>query len=139
MKKAIVIYQSKTGITRKFGEEIGKYLTGKSIEVKVLHVGDYTKEIMSGAELILIGCWTAGFMLMFQHPDKVWKKFAAGLPHLDGKKTALFTTYKIATGSMFKCMRKHLQHTGSDFPAELRSRDGSLSDVHKQQLDGLLG
>jgi flavodoxin len=138
MKKAIVVYQSKTGITKKFGEEIGNYITGKGIEVKVHPVQDLSMGLFDQADYVLLGCWTAGLMLFLQHPDMVWKQFAVALPALTDKKTALFTTYKLATGSMFTKMRKHLAGKDADAAVELKSRNGNLSVENKIALDRFL-
>jgi flavodoxin len=137
MKKALIIYQSKTGITKKFGEEIGKYITGKGIEVQVIAVQDFRDGITVHADYLLLGCWTAGLMLLCQHPDGVWKNFAATLPDLKGKKVALFTTHKLATGSMFKNMKKLLGNTDNNF-VELKSKKGDLSEDNKKVLDDFL-
>ena len=138
MKKASVIYQSKTGITKKFGEEISRYLSAKGIETQTISVSDYKNGIIEQSDYVLLGCWTAGFMLLFQHPDKIWKRFAQELPGLGGKKVALFTTYKIATGSMFKSMRKYLADKGTDLSVELKSKKGDLSIDNKAILDKFL-
>lgn len=138
MKKAVVIYQSKTGITKKFAEAIGAYAAGKGIEVKTLSIAEYGSGIAENADYVLLGCWTSGFLLFFlQHPDTPWKQFAAGLPDLPGK-VALFTTYKVATGSMFSSMKKHLRLNPADPVVELRSRNGSISEEHKRALDAFL-
>jgi flavodoxin len=140
MKKAIILYQSKTGITKRFAEEISKYITGKGVEIKTLPVADYQDGITSDADYVLLGCWTSGFLLFFlQHPDGVWKEFAKKLSNLSGKKVALFTTYKIATGSMFNNMRKNLGANGEQAMVELRSRKGNLTEENKAVLDGFLG
>jgi len=136
MKKAIVLYQSKTGITEKFGKEISTFITSRGVEAKAVSIKDYQSELTEQADYLLLGCWTAGFMLMFQHPDLAWKQFAGKLPNLQGKKVALFTTYKIATGSMFKSMRKHID-AGQNL-IELRSKKGNLSDEQKLMLEKFL-
>jgi flavodoxin len=138
MKKALILYQSKTGITAKFGEEISKYIAGKGIETTTTAVKDYRDGMTDQADYLFLGCWTAGFMLLFQHPDLVWKQFAHKLPGLSGKKIVLFTTYKIATGSMFKSMKKHLGAIGTNSFIELKSRKGDLSEENKKVLEELL-
>jgi flavodoxin len=136
MKKAAVIFQSKTGITEKFGKEISNYITNKGIDSKAIPVSEYKTGMADEADFVLLGCWTAGFMLLFQHPDSRWKQFAKQLPQLTGKKIALFTTYKIATGSMFKSMRKFLGDNA--IVIELKSKKGNLSEDNKAILDRFL-
>lgn len=138
MKKAVVIYQSKTGTTKKFAEAISAYAAGKGIEVKTLSIAEYSGGIAEKADYVLLGCWTSGFLLFFlQHPDAPWKQFAAGLPALPGK-VALFTTYKVATGSMFSSMKKQLGLNPANPVVELRSRNGSISEEHRIALDAFL-
>lgn len=139
MKKAVVVYQSKTGITKKFAEEISRHLASNGTEVQTLSVEKCTDGIISQADYVLLGCWTSGFLLFFlQHPDGVWKQFAQKLPDLAGKKVALFTTYKVATGSMFSSMKKQLRLNAAEPVIELRSRNGSLSEEHQVALDAFL-
>jgi flavodoxin len=135
MKKAVIIYQSKTGITKKFGEQIRDYLVGKGIDAQEFSVKEYRDGLTDQADLVLLGCWTSGLMLLFQHPDKKWKEFSKRLTALDGKKTGLFTTYKIATGSMFRNMRKFLQAKDIHPSIELKSKNGSLSEENRAILD----
>jgi hypothetical protein len=57
------------------------------------------------------------------------------LPDLSAKKIGLFTTYMVATGSMFRGMRRHLRCTPADVRLALKSRDGKLSESHRSALD----
>lgn len=136
MKKAIVLYQSKTGITEKFGKEISTFIASRGVEAINVPIKDYESKLAEQADYLFLGCWTAGFLLLFQHPDLAWKKFAGKLPSLKGRKVALFTTYKITTGSMFKSMKKYLD-AGQDL-IELRSKKGTLSDEQKVMLEKFL-
>jgi flavodoxin len=140
MKKAVILYQSKTGITERFGKEIDTYIAGKGIETEIIALKDYKEGMAEKGDYLLLGCWTAGFLLFFlQHPDSEWKQFANKLTGLKGKKIALFTTYKIATGSMFNNMRKNLGANGEQATVELKSRNGSLSEENKKLLDNFVG
>lgn len=139
MKKAWIIYQSKTGITKRFAGELGEYLKGKDLDVKISSIQEFDhNDLKEMPDILMLGCWTAGFMLMFQHPDKPWKEFANTLPDLARSKTALFTTYKIATGSMFKSMQKQLTGKTKEVSLELKSRNGLLSENHRQMLDAFV-
>lgn len=135
MKKAVIIYQSKTGITKKFGEQIRDYLAGKGIDAQEFSIKEYRDGLTDEADYVLFGCWTSGLMLLFQHPDRKWKEFSKRLTALDGKKTGLFTTYKILTGSMFSSMRKFLRVKNIHPSIELKSKNGSLSDKNRAILD----
>jgi hypothetical protein len=77
-------------------------------------------------------------MIVGQHPDRDWKEFAAGLPELRNKRIALFTTYLIATGSMFWKMRKALNGKTYRPMATLKARGTDLTDKNKAVLDSLM-
>jgi len=135
MKKAIIFYRSRTGITRNYADEIAHFLKTKDMEVKVINVLDYDQSQLEGANLILLGCWTHGLMFFAQHPDKAWKEFAKQLPALNGKIIGLFTTYKAATGSMFKKMKKCLKNKVDKIDFELKSKTGELIYVEKNIIE----
>jgi flavodoxin len=136
MPKAAVVYCSRTGITRKFAEEIGAYLGARGIEASVSSVGDCDVATLPEVDLLLLGCWTSGLMVVLQRPDGPWVSFARDLPKLTRPRVGLFATYKLATGGMFGKMREHLAGRTAQPSLELKSRDGSLSNAHRRALDG---
>ncbi|HLO60912.1 MAG TPA: hypothetical protein VK179_19330 [Bacteroidales bacterium] len=134
MKKAVIYYTSKTGITKKLGENIKDYLNEKGISTEFQSTDEILETKTEGADYVLLGCWTGGLMLLFQGPTKKWIGFAKKLPELDPSKTILFTTYKIRTGSMFRNMKKHLKTKSMDSSyTEIKSKNSTL-DAHAKIL-----
>ena len=138
MKQALVINHSKTGTTKKYGEEIGKYLESKDVSTKAISTTEFQTGMTENMDYVLLGCWTNGLFFILQHPDKAWKVFAEKLKAAPDAKLALFTTYKFVTGSMFRKMFVHLESKFSSPILELKSRDGTLSNADKIDLDSLL-
>lgn len=138
MKTAVIIYHSKTGTTKKYAEEITSYLEAKGISVRLSSTQVFKEEILNDADYVFLGCWTSGLMVLLQHPEKAWVDFAAKLPSMPDVKVALFTTYKILTGSMFRNMYDHIKEKFSAPSLELKSRNGSLSAADKEKLDSLV-
>jgi flavodoxin len=138
MKQAVVIYHSRTGTTKKYADEIGKYLELKSVRVNILSTAEFQPEMTENMDYVLLGCWTNGLFFILQHPDKAWKNFAKKLRANPDAKLALFTTYKFVTGSMFTKMYVHLEGKFSSPVFNLQSRDGTLSDSDRLNLDSLL-
>lgn len=134
MQKAVIYHLSKKGTTKYFGEEIGEYLKSKNIESHVYSIHDYKEEQLSGADIVFLGAWTHGLFIMLQHPDKPWIEFAKILPSLKGKKIALFTTYKLATGGMFRKMEKHLDGKIDQVGMILKSKNDLLHEGHKEEI-----
>lgn len=138
MKKLLITYLSKTGITKKYAGEINKYLAEKGLSTALISIEEFDPVLFKDAEGVLFGCWTHGLMIFLQHPDKPWVQFAKSLPEMKDKKVGMFTTYKLATGSMFKKMKKHLEGKISENQIELKSKKGELSENDKMILDGFI-
>jgi flavodoxin len=138
MKTAVIIYHSKTGTTKKYAEEISKYLQSKGLDTQITSTQAYRQDMLNNVDYVLFGCWTNGLMVILQHPDKEWVDFAAKLTSMPGVKIALFTTYKILTGSMFRNMYKQLQGKFAAPSLELKSRNGFLSAADKLKLDSIV-
>ncbi len=138
MATAAIVYRSRTGITRRFAEEIGAFLGARGIEAQVTSVGECDMASLASVDYLLLGCWTNGLMVVLQHPDQPWIDFARDLPTLPGPRVGLFTTYKLLTGSMFSEMRKHVVGKVPAIDLELKSRSGHLSEAHKGVLESFI-
>jgi flavodoxin len=139
MATAAVIYRSATGTTRRLAEEIGEHLAARGYATSVQSVGEADPAVAAAADVLLLGCWTSGLFVVAQHPDEPWLAFVRELPALEGTKVGLFTTYKLATGSMFARMRAALPATPAPIGLELKSRDGHLPDAGRAALDRFVG
>jgi len=139
MKTALIIYQSKKGTTRRFGNEIGRFLSDMGIQARTLSIEACTDCVLASANYLFLGCWTKGWMIVNQQPDTPWKRWARDMEIPDGVKVAFFTTYKLATGSMFRRMRRQLNGNGYQAELEVKSRDGSLSDDQARSISRFIG
>jgi len=138
MKKAIIFYQSKTGTTKNYAQEINAYLLSKQIETLWLNVEEYNDKFIENMDYLILGCWTKGLMVILQKPDEVWSDFVNKLSIPKNTKVALFATYKIRTGSMFKNMKKQFKEFNNIFIPNLKSRNGKLSEKDKIILNELV-
>lgn len=139
MTSAAIVYESSTGITRQFAEEIGDYFAGQGIEARVESIDDCDPAGLATVDYVLLGCWTNGLMIAFQHPTDRWVAWARRLPAIPSTRLALFTTYKIATGRMFGQMRSRLPGASRPGALELKSRNGHLSDANRRALATFIG
>lgn len=138
MTSAAIIYESSTGITRQFAEEIGDYFAGQGIEARVSSIDDCDPADLANVDRVLLGCWTNGLMIAFQHPTDRWISWARRLPAIPANHLGLFTTYKLATGRMFRQMRRWLPAQSRPTGFELKSRDGHLSEAHRRELQAFI-
>jgi flavodoxin len=140
VKKAIVIYRSHSGVTRRYGEEIAEYLTGRGVAAQVVSVGECDMATLAAADYLFLGCWTSGLFVIRQHPDEPWLAFVRDMPTLatapgGGPRVALFTTYQLRTGSQFPRMRAAIGSKTAAPKLELKSRAGRLSATDKAALE----
>lgn len=138
MKRALVIYQSQTGTTRGLAIDIHNFCKDSGMESKVISIDEFTEGALESVDYLFLGCWTHGLMIFLQHPEKAWVEFAQKLPGLNGKKVVLFTTYKVAAGSIFSKMRKHLKCSEKDVVLEIKSRNGDLSEKNRQLISEVI-
>ena len=138
MARAIVVYRSHSGVTRRYGEGIAAFLELKGVSTTVASVGECDMEALQNAEFLFLGCWTSGLFVVRQHPDEPWLAFVRDMPETKRPRVALFTTYKLATGSQFPKMRAALAGRTNAPELELKSRDAHLSSAHEQALEKFL-
>jgi len=118
-----------------FAKEIGTYLQTKQLDIICMPIGEYYEIIPENTDYLLLGCWTKGLMVLFQKPDEIWKASAKKIAIPAHTRVALFATYKISTGSMFRNMARSLGN-GNHLPyPDLKSRTGELNDRCKILLD----
>jgi flavodoxin len=135
MKRAVIVYRSRTGTTRRLAEEIGAFLATRDIDPRVVSVGECDVQALRDVDYLLLGCWTSGLMILRQRPDRPWVDFARAMPAITGPRIGLFTTYKLATGGMFAQMRRQLAGRVPAPGLELKSRTGRLSDGDRRALE----
>jgi flavodoxin len=134
VKKAVVVYRSHSGVTRRYGEEIGAFQAKHGVQASVASVGDCDFATLADADYLFLGCWTSGLFVILQHPDEPWLAFVREMPETRRPRVALFTTYLLATGSQFPKMRAALAGKTNAPVLELKSRHGRLSAADEQAL-----
>ena len=136
MKKALIIVENKNGTNKKFGEEIAKFLLNRGLSAELIPINNFEPKKLEGADYLLLSGWNNG--ILFNRTDNDWVSFVKRLPTLNGIKTALFATYKIFPGGMFRSMKKYLREKTDNLAFAFNSRDGSLSISDKLDLNDFI-
>lgn len=136
MKKALIIVQNKNNSTKRFGEQIAEFLFKRGLTAELIPINNFEPNKLDGADYLLVGGWRNGSI--FSKSDNEWESFVKKLPTLNGIKTALFATYKIFPGSVFKKMRKYLKGKTDNLSFDFKSRDGYLSVSDKLDLNDFI-
>jgi flavodoxin len=136
MKKALIVVQNKNNATRRFGEEIAEFLLNRGLTAELIPINSFEPRKLEGADYLLLSGWRNGSL--FSRTDNEWVSFVKRLPTLNGIKTALFATYKIFSGGMFRKMKKYLREKTDNLAFAFKSRDGYLSVSDKLDLNDFI-
>jgi flavodoxin len=136
MKKALIIVQNKNSTTKKFGEEIAEFLLNRGLSAELIPINSFEPKKLEGTDYLLLSGWRNGSL--FSRTDNEWISFVKRLPTLNGIKTALFATYKIFPGSMFRRMKRYLKEKTDNLAFTFKSSDGSLSVSDKLDLNDFI-
>jgi flavodoxin len=136
MKKALIIVQNKNNTTRKFGEEIAEFLLKRGLFAELIPINNFEPKTLDGADYLLLSGGRNSSL--FSRTDNEWINFVKRLPTLNGIKTALFATYKIFPGGIFRRMKKYLKEKTDNLTFDFKSRDGSLSVSDKLTLNDFI-
>jgi menaquinone-dependent protoporphyrinogen IX oxidase len=136
MKKALIIIQNKDKTTKKFGEEIANFLLNRGLAAELIPINNFEPKKLEGADYLLLSGGKSG--ILFSRTDSEWINFVKRLPTLNGIKTALFATYKIFPGGMFRSMKKYLREKTDNLAFTFKSSDGSLSVSDKLDLNDFI-
>lgn len=136
MKKALIVVQNKNNATKRFGEEIAEFLLNRGLTAELVPITSFEPRKLEGADYLLLSGWRNGSL--FSRTDSEWVSFVKRLPTLNGIKTALFATYKIFPGGMFRKMKKYLREKTDNLAFAFKSRDGYLSVSDKLDLNDFI-
>ena len=125
--EALIVYSNKNGTTRRYAETIANLIKRKFNSLKIKSIEEASSEDIAGCDVLYLGCSTDGMMVFGQKPEQPWIDFVSKVPHMEGKKTVLFTTYKFSTGKVFQRMKLYLQPKGYKVIGSMKSQDGNLN------------
>ncbi len=138
MPTAAIVHCSATWTTAGLGEDIARVLNGRGIETRIAAIGEIDTAGLGDVDYLFLGCWTHGWFVVNQHPDRAWVDWTEELPRLERPRVALFTTYKLRTGSMFPRMRRALRDKAPRIELELKAKGRTLSVDGRLALEAFL-
>ena len=110
--KAVVIYESLTGNTRRAAELIGAGLRQAGFDATVCSVMRVDYQALSAADLVVVGSWTDGLVFFGQRPGRASRLHA--LPAMTGKWCVVFCTYAIDPGKTLQKLEAIMAGRGAD-------------------------
>lgn len=110
--KAVVIYESLTGNTRKAAGFIGAELERRGVETTVANITSVPYQDLAEADLVVVGSWTDGLVLFGQRPGRSGR--LRKLPYISGKRCVVFCTYAIDAGNVLDKMVAMMEERGAE-------------------------
>jgi hypothetical protein len=110
--KAVVIYESLTGNTRKAAGYIGAALEREGVETTVANITDVPYQALAEADLVVVGTWTDGLVLFGQRPGRSGR--LKKLPYISGKRCAVFVTYAVDAGNVLEKFVAMMEDRGAE-------------------------
>ena len=133
--KAIVIYESLTGNTRKAAELIARDLELEGISTGVSSVTEINMQALSEADLVIIGSWVDGLFFFGQKPGRSGR--IASMPNLSGKKVVVYCTYAVKAGKTLEKLETAATKLGGDVLGGYTIKRQDLEGGAKELVDRL--
>jgi hypothetical protein len=113
--RVVVLYESRTGNTRRCAELIGGAALSRGHEVGVRPVERIDFKELALADAVFVGTWCDGAILFGHRPGSARKLW--NLPVLDRKPAGVFLTYAIHAGSALRKLGELLEARGAEVVA----------------------
>ena len=110
--QAVVIYESLTGTARRAGELIAATMTADGVATKACPITNIDMQALSDADLVVIGTWTDGFVMIGQRPGRASR--LRKMPALAGKQCVVYCTYAIDAGHVLEKLQVILEDLGAE-------------------------
>lgn len=128
---AVIIYDSLTGNTLAAARTMGDELFDRGIGCRILPVvgleEDEARAAVAAAELVIVGTWTDGALIIGQRPGRR-KRFTTLLPDLTGKRCVVYCTYAIAPGKTLNKLQRVVEDHGGRVLGGLAIRQDRLDE-----------
>ena len=123
---AVIIYESMTGTTRRAAHLIGDGFYDHRIGAQIFPTTGVTAEAITDADLVVIGTWTDGALVIGQRPAKAKK--LRNLPNLTGKRCLVYCTYAIHPGKTIEKLTALVEDLGGEVLGGMTIRRDHLAE-----------
>jgi hypothetical protein len=123
---AVIIYESMTGTTRRAAHLIGDGFFDHRIGSQVFPTTGVTADAVATADLVVVGTWTDGALIVGQRPGR--SKRLRALPDLAGKRCVVYCTYAIHPGQTLRKLTTIVEERGGEVLGGMTLRRDRLGE-----------
>ena len=135
--KAVVVYESLTGNTRKAAGIIAAELTRGGVATRAMPITGIDYQALAEADLVVVGTWTDGIVIAGQRPGRAGR--LKKLPYISGKRCVVYVTYAIDPGKVLDKLVALMEDRGAEVLGGMAIRrndlDGGARDFAGRVLD----
>jgi menaquinone-dependent protoporphyrinogen IX oxidase len=135
--KAVVIYESLTGNTRRAAGHIGDHLAAAGVETTVCPITNIDYAALGAADLVVIGSWTDGIFVVGQRPGRA-ARLRKLLPAMNGKRAVVFCTYALDCGHTLEKLTRLVQEHGAEVVGGMAIRRDRVDEMVPEFVDRVL-
>ena len=110
--RAVIIYNSLTGTTRRAAHRIASELKALRIEAVPVAIDEVDETAISEADLVIVGTWTDGVIVFGQKP--AGRRRLRRLPSLEGKRAVVYCTYAVDPGQTLDKLVTEIEGLGAE-------------------------
>jgi hypothetical protein len=134
--RAVVIYESLTGNTKKASEALAAGLTAQGVETVACPIQRIDYQALQAADLVIVGGWVDGLLFVGQRPGRAGRYKA--MPAIAGKRTVVFLTYAIDPGKALEKLSAAVSARGGDVVGGMAIRRDKLAEGVDTLVDKIL-
>lgn len=135
--KAMLIYESMTGNTKKAAAHIADALRARGVTVTAVSATtNVNYQALSNADLVIIGTWTDGLFVVGQRPAKAGR--LRQLPAIKSKRAAVFCTYALDPGKVLQKLTTIVEGLGAEVIGGMSIRRSDLEGGATEFVDRLI-
>lgn len=135
--RAIVIYESLTGNTRKAADLIVAELERSGVTASACPITQVDLQALSQADVVIVGSWVDGMILFGQRPGRSGR--LTKLPVIDGKTAAVYCTYAVDPGKTLEKLATIVRRRGGEVVGGFAIKRSDLAGGVREFVDRLLG
>jgi hypothetical protein len=110
--RAVIIYNSLTGTTRKAAYRIASELRALRVEATPVPIDEVDEATVADVDLVIVGTWTDGIVVVGQKP--AGRRKLRGLPSLAGKRAVVYCTYAVDPGQTLPKLVALVEEKGAE-------------------------
>jgi hypothetical protein len=125
--QAVIIYESLTGNTERAAYLMGDAFFRHRVGTRLMPTTGVDPEAVAGADLVVVGSWTDGFLVVGQRPGRAGR-VRKSLPDLSGKRCVVYCTYAIDSGKTLQKLQRIVESHGGTVIGGMAIRRDELED-----------